>query len=276
VRADGSVRLAKVLPQEPVDLFAGQDLVILARYAGHGDARVVFEGKRGRQTVRWTQVVDFPDHERDNPFVARLWATQRIGWLAAEKRKNGGSSEIDDEIRGLGERFGIPTEFTSYLVQEPGVVANGFGVRRGGTALSSVVATATPAPAAVRDQRFESAKAASEQRVATSMVSVDSMRKALAGGVAGSATKTAGSHTFILKDGVWTDVRPANTSAKTIRIKAYSKAYFDLIDAVPELKAIFAIGDQVKAQGRGVTILVSDSGVESLGAAEIKTVINNW
>ncbi len=68
--------------------------------------------------MTWTSTVDFPDRDRQNSFVARLWATQRVGFLSAEKRNNGGSSEIDDEIRMLGERYGIPTEFTSYLVTE--------------------------------------------------------------------------------------------------------------------------------------------------------------
>src|SRR5207248_5235287 len=118
----------------------------------HGSARVIFEGRHGGERVRWSSTVDFPDHERDNPFVARLWATQRIGWLAAEKRKNGGSSEIDDEIRSLGERFSIPTEFTSYLVQEPGVVA--VGTRR----------TLSPAAAPMRQDAFEKARASSARR----------------------------------------------------------------------------------------------------------------
>jgi Ca-activated chloride channel family protein len=280
VRTDGDVRLSKILPEQPVDLFAGQDLVLLARYAGHGDARVTFEGKRGRQTVRWTSTVDFPDRERGNPFVARLWATQRIGWLSAEKRKNGGSSEIDDEIRGLGERFGIPTEFTSYLVQEPGMVAAGrrFDTSRS-TQLQAVVATSVPPSAApvMRDKSFEEAKAASAQRVAMSTVVIDSMmRRAIGGGAAGSNMKRAGSHTFILKDSVWTDVRQAPSGTRTIRIKAYSKAYFDLIDAVPDLRAIFAIGDRVMAQGRAVTVVVSDSGVEQLGGVEITMVANSW
>jgi Ca-activated chloride channel family protein len=88
--------------------------------------------------------------------------------------------------------------------------------------------------------------------------------------------KRAGSHTFILKDSVWTDVRQASSGTRTIRIKAYSKAYFDLIDAVPDLRAIFAIGDRVMAQGRAVTVVVSDSGVEQLGGVEITMVANSW
>jgi ABC-type methionine transport system permease subunit len=122
VHADG-VRLSKVLPAGPVDVFAGQDLVVLARYEGSGPAQVRFDGTTSDGPVSWTSEVDFPERERGNAFVPRLWATQRVGWLSAEKRQHGGSPEIDDEIRELGERYGIPTEFTSYLVQEPQTVA---------------------------------------------------------------------------------------------------------------------------------------------------------
>ncbi len=118
VHVDGDVRLSRMLPGETTDIFADRDLSLVARYSGHGRARVVVEGRRGTTPVTWTSTVDFPDRDRENSFVARLWATQRVGYLSAEKRNNGGSSEIDDEIRSLGERYGIPTEFTSYLVTE--------------------------------------------------------------------------------------------------------------------------------------------------------------
>ena len=272
VRTEGDVRLSRVLPQQPVDLFAGQDLVLLARYAGHGSTRVVFEGKHRGETVRWVSTIDFPERERENPFVARLWATQRIGWLAAEKRKNGGSSEIDDEIRQLGERFSIPTEFTSYLVQEPNMVAN--GLRRGGVAGGVGATPPAAAPMPARDRAFESAKAASAQRVATSVAALDSMSAGYAG--ATGAVKRAASHTFISRDGMWTDVKPADASARTVRIKAFSKAYFDLIDAVPDLREIFAIGDRVTVRGRAVTVVVSDSGAEELSMVEVRAVANSW
>ncbi|NUO64287.1 MAG: VWA domain-containing protein, partial [Gemmatimonadaceae bacterium] len=125
VRAEG-VKLDRVLPNGPIDLFAGQDLVLLARYEGDGPATIRFTGSSASGPVEWTERVELPARERGNAFVPRLWATQRVGWLAAEKRRTGGSREIDDEIRALGERYAIPTEFTSYLVQEPGTVAQGF------------------------------------------------------------------------------------------------------------------------------------------------------
>ena len=282
LRADGDVRLARTLPQQPVDLFAGQDLVLLTRYSGHGQARIVFEGRRHGRMVRWTQTEDFPDRERGNPFVARLWATQRVGWLSAEKRKNGGSSEIDDEIRQLGERFGIPTEFTSYLVQEPGIVAGRNAPV--GTALGG--ARPSAAPMARRERAFEDAKDASVLRSTVSIAGMDSARAASAAASAGErdlqkagngsqAVRIIDSRTFALRDGVWTDLayRPGATNVRTVRIKAFSKAYFDLIGALPELRAVFALGDRVVVKGRGVAILVGESGSEE---ADVRAIVRDW
>src|SRR5207237_3495066 len=127
-----------------------------ARYEGSGHANVVVRGRANGREVRWATERNFPREERENAFVPRLWATQRIGWLTAEKRRNGGSSEIDDEIRRLGEKFGIPTEFTSYLVQEPGRMADNVRLQRrpigssagvmGGSAGASNAPSAAPAP----------------------------------------------------------------------------------------------------------------------------------
>jgi Ca-activated chloride channel homolog len=123
LHADG-VRLTDMLPETLVDLFAGQDLVLLARYEGSGPAHLQFSGRTSSGPITWASDVTFPERERANPFVARLWATQRIGYLEAARHKAGPSLELDDELRALGERFGIPTELTSYLVREPSVVLN--------------------------------------------------------------------------------------------------------------------------------------------------------
>ena len=120
IRVEG-VRLRQMHPPAPMDLFAGQDLVVLARYEGEGGATVRIEGRSPEGRVSWTSTADFRRHETGNAFVPRLWAAQRIGWLAAEKRRSGATTELDAEIRSLGERYGIPTEFSSYLVLEPGM-----------------------------------------------------------------------------------------------------------------------------------------------------------
>ncbi|HUR83630.1 MAG TPA: VIT domain-containing protein, partial [Thermoanaerobaculia bacterium] len=87
VRVDGNVRISRMYPSGPQDIFAGQDLVLLARYDGNGPANVVVTGRSGGREVRWSNERNFAREERENAFVPRLWATQRIGWLAAEKRR---------------------------------------------------------------------------------------------------------------------------------------------------------------------------------------------
>jgi len=93
VRVTG-VRLEQVLPQLPVDIFAGQDLVLLARYDGQGPATIRVEGRTARGPVSWSSAVTFPRRSGANAFVPRLWAAQRIGWLAPphlDHRALGGS-----------------------------------------------------------------------------------------------------------------------------------------------------------------------------------------
>jgi hypothetical protein len=51
VHVDGDVRLSRMLPGETTDIFADRDLSLVARYSGHGRARVVVEGRRGTTPV---------------------------------------------------------------------------------------------------------------------------------------------------------------------------------------------------------------------------------
>jgi Ca-activated chloride channel family protein len=278
VRVDGDVRVSRMLPMQPIDLFAGQDLVLLARYSGSGRGRVVFEGRRRGEMVRWTSNAEFPDRDRSNPFVARLWATQRVGYLSAEKRKNGGNREIDDEIRQLGERYGIPTEFTSYLVVEPNMVADRVDLRR--RQLGTVGApSAAPAPAAAREKNFEEAKMAQLQRAATSLAAVDSSAIVMRDRSAdGSAVRSIGGRTFVQRNGTWTDARyrAGDNAIKLVRIKAFSKAYFDLSEQLPELRAIFALGDKVLVMGKAVAIEVTPEGADELSSGEMSRLVRDW
>ncbi|HEX2778708.1 MAG TPA: VIT domain-containing protein [Gemmatimonadaceae bacterium] len=280
VRADG-VRLERVLPAGPIDLFAGQDLVLLARYEGDGAATLRFTGSSAGGPVEWTERVSFPDRERGNAFVPRLWATQRVGWLAAEKRRVGASREIDDEIRALGERYAIPTEFTSYLVQEPGVVAQAVG--RGGMVgdVSGNLRRA-PAPSAplrleaqviTSGDSFNAAKSSAAQREARSLDAAD------AATAVGSATRRVGARLFALRDGRWTDLRAdASDAAKVrvVKIRAYSDAWFALVRTIPELREALALGDQVLVYGRNVAIETTATGEERLGDADVAAIERAW
>jgi Ca-activated chloride channel family protein len=252
-----------------VDIFAGEDLVVLARYGGSGDAVVRFDGQTTNGPVSWSSRVSFPERSRENPFVARLWATQRVGYLSAEKRKHGGSQEIDDEIRDLGEHFGIPTEFSSYLVLEPGMNRRR-DMGAGGVQLQSVVIGATAAPAAVQ---FEAAKTAAAQRSVTNLSMAD---EADLSGVRQSGGVTrAGNVTLVLRDSVWTDVRYKKTET-LLRVKPFSNAYFKLIEMVPELREPFSVGERVIVAGRSMAIELTPLGEERLTDRDMTLVRDRW
>jgi len=303
VRADG-VRLTKLHPSLPTDLFAGQDLVLFARYTGDGDARIVVEGRTANGPVTWTERVRFPERERGNAFVARLWAAQRTGWLSAERRRHGPSRELDDELRELGTRYGIPTELSSYLVLEPGMQVA--GLRRGARAdtaavtitrgrdvanaapragmpaperplaLEQVVATSAAATANAREVRFEAAKTAAAQRAVTTLSAADASMSDLKD----AAVRRIGTRTFALANGSWTDTR-YSTTLRTVRVKPYSAAYFALLDRVEDLRAPFALMGTdgtpgVIVAGRGVAVAVTTTGVETLNAREISAVESAW
>jgi Ca-activated chloride channel homolog len=278
MHADG-VRLLKMHPSGPVDIFAGEDLVILSRYSGSGDAVVRFDGQTTNGPVSWSTRVNFPDRSRENPFVARLWATQRVGYLGAEKRKHGGSQEIDDEIRDLGERFGIPTEFSSYLVVEPGM-GRGRVMGAGGVQLNSVVTTATGAvgaAAAPSTMQFEAAKVAAAQRSATSVSAADSAVgiTTLAGLRRDGKMTRAGNITFVLRDSVWTDVR-YKKSARVLRVKPFSDAYFKLIEILPDLREPFTVGERVIVAGRSMAIELTPLGEDQLTDRDMTLIRDSW
>jgi Ca-activated chloride channel homolog len=276
VHAEGPVSLTKMQPAAGSDLFAGQDLVVFARYTGDGAARIIVDGRQNGRAVQWTTTATFPNRAPENPFVARLWASQRIGFLSAERRRNGGSPELDAEIRTLGERFSIPTEFTSYFVREPAgipTMRSGQLGAMGGAAGGGFAPASAPAP---RDAQFDAARLASAQRSVSTMAKMDSMSVADSRRSTDANEQKVGGRTFRLDSGVWTDVRPAGTT-RAVTIKAYSKAYFDLLKQLPELSSIMGLGEQITVVGRGVVISIrTASGTETLSGAELDRITREW
>lgn len=275
IRAQG-VTLQQVMPAGRIDLFAGQELTILARYTGSAaSARITVTGQHPEGEVSWTTDAHFPAHRTQDAFVGRLWATQRVGWLSAERRKNGPSTELDAEIKQLGERWGIPTAFTSYLVLEPGMVATARDTRgiRGGrmgqmTAMSPASGAGAMAPSAP-PVAFEEARRAAAQRTSRSVADAE-------GEMDASQTRRTTTRMFVMMDSVWTDTRAEAASSRTVRVRPFSDAYFALMNRTPELREVFALGERVEARGRAVTVLLAADGVERLSAAEVDAITRDW
>jgi len=270
------VRLIKRHPTDAADIFAGQDFIMLARYDGSGGSHIRFEGQTADGPVSWASRVAFPSSSRENSFIARLWATQRVGFLSAEKRRHGPSREIDDEIRELGERYAIPTEFSSYLVLEPGMKqmrnqVTGSGVAGGSVRERRDSKATSPAAAPSSVQSFEAARASAAQRSATTLGATD---EADFSG-RGAGLRRAGTRSFTLREGIWTDTRKTS-SMRVMKVLPFSAAYFRLLEALPDLREAFAVGDRVIVAGRHIAIEVTPDGTETLSDSDLRLIQARW
>lgn len=278
VRVDG-VRLDRMQPTGAFDLFAGQEVTLFARYRGSRQgATVTVDGMTMDGPVHWTTTADFPLRAEDNAFVARLWAVQRVGWLSAERRRNGATTELDDELRALGTRYGIPTELTSYLVVEPGMQTNvpvsGPQPRRspmlGGILGGS--AAASPPP---QMRAFEAAKAAAEQRDVRSMAQLDNAARD-----GREPRRFASGRMFTQRDSVWQDEPPSGpvpaALPRVVRVRAFSDAYFAILARVPALQEAFALGERVTVHGRLVVLMLDPAGDTQVSASVLSMIVRDW
>ncbi len=282
LRSDG-VTLRQVQPDGAQDLFNGQDLTFLVRYRGSGQATLTFDGDTPAGHVEWTERADFPGRSRDNSYVAKLWAVQRVGWLSAERRRSGATPELDNELRDLGTKYGIPTELTSYLVVEPGMQQPVIdrmlqaGGRGGGSRGAAGAAT-----------DFEAARKAAEQRQTRNLADAMAVSVAVPAAPVSQAAdpkrrdetaqglRQVGDRTFIFaKDGRWMDTR-FRDSVRKVTVRSFSAAYFALMQRIPELKGAFALGDRVTVAGRTVVVVLDAQGVEQLPASDLAAVERDW
>lgn len=110
---------ARLLYPSPVpDLFRGEQLVLVGRYAQDGAGRLVLEGRVDGDRRRFEFEASFGDGTEAREFIPRLWATRRIGHLLEQIRLNGESTELKDEVVHLARKHGLVTPYTAFLILE--------------------------------------------------------------------------------------------------------------------------------------------------------------
>lgn len=129
--ADDATAVRDRLPREVPDLFAGEQLVITGRYTAAKPIGFALTGRtaEGPRTARFT--ADLTRADSRNDFVARIWATRRIAELSDAIRQATGdgadpgtlltdprTKELAEESMRLSVRFGVLSEFTSFLALE--------------------------------------------------------------------------------------------------------------------------------------------------------------
>lgn len=101
------------------DFFAGVQQVIVGRYHSGGKVDLSLKGTVNGKNVSFNYPGRILNSTGGEPFVARLWATRKIGALLSQLRRQGSRDELIQEVVQLSLKYGIVTPYTSYLVQEP-------------------------------------------------------------------------------------------------------------------------------------------------------------
>jgi Ca-activated chloride channel family protein len=261
------VRFEELAPSELPDLFLGEELILTGRYVGAGTGDLVIEGRQNGRPVRITTQADFPSHGMANDFIPPIWAARRVGALTRQARLEGQSGSLVEEIRRLGLRYGIITEYTSYLVQEPGQVV---ATNQPGPAFVGGVAPARQ----VGQESFRRAERSAQLVEVKTLSAAGSARDEAE--VAGRLpTRRAGGRLFVQRGGVWTDAGHTDT-LQVVSVTAFSPAYFALLRALPELADCLAGDDEVLVGGRSLSIRLGQSGLTAWTTGELERTVRGF
>ncbi|HYV49677.1 MAG TPA: VIT domain-containing protein [Myxococcaceae bacterium] len=290
-----------VYPRKLPDLFKGSQLVVMGRYRKAGDAKVVLTGSVNGNKRTFEYGSTTPNEATRDDFIPRLWAIRKVGFLLEEIRLHGERPELRDEVTALGKKFGIVTPYTSYLVVEdrpmqvaanqppppppfrpwqnrpaPAPTARARPARDPGSSsdddFSSVfgggrgggmgTASGSAAPAAATPPAEAMSKAEGKDAVAVSRAT-KKMKEEERGPSADQPVRVAAGRTFLFRDGGWMDSEALTNPGHQLKVKFLSKAYFALLQARPDLKAAFALGDRVVVMvASGKSVIVGPDGEE--------------
>ena len=140
---EGSL-IDRVYPKDSLDLFSGEQLVVVGRYKKPGTVKVVLKGSvDGSQ-----QKLDFPAEltaksgDESCAFIEKLWAVRRVGEIIDELDLKGKNEELIKELVDLAKKHGILTPYTSFFADDNvnlhDVTANEFRADRRLRALEQV------------------------------------------------------------------------------------------------------------------------------------------
>ena len=276
VVADAPVDLIELYPGELPDLFAGEELVLFGRYRGSGSGDIRIRGQRAGRTETFGAEVEFAGSTDADDYIPRLWASRKLGELTRQVRLNGADPELVEAIRSTALRYGLLSEYTAYLVQEP----NG-GIRRP----EPMAMTADAMKAASGQGAVQASERARAQRSVSSAADLAQaeaeVQEAMAPSV-GSAVRVVAGRTFRhdqadgSDEGVWTELDRTDQDLPVESIALYSPAFFDVLEALPELRVVVTELQPVVVNGRAVALRFGDDGATSLSEREVRWLVERF
>jgi Ca-activated chloride channel family protein len=248
------VKTFDLYPGELPDLFSGSQIIVLGKYEGEGISFATLSGYTNEGKEVHSYKVKFSSDTQNN-FIPRLWATRRIGYLTDQIRLYGRNEELVDEIIHLSKRYGIITEYTSFLIDADYRLADRDLRIQAEEALRAPLKKETGAGAVYQSKNLLTLRSAT---VATQgyLDSSGKQKKV-------SEIIQVGNKTFFKKGDLWVDSE-YDTKLKTIKIQRFSPAYFELARRFPEFEKYLSLGDKVIFIFKGKVIEIADQGEEKI------------
>ena len=266
---------SRIYPDPISDLFYGSEIVITGRFDRGGSSSALITGKIGNRNVSYEFPVTFSDGSSDNDFIALLWANRRIAYLLQEIRLHGSNDELMTEVIDLSKKYGIITEYTSFLVsgdeqqRVADIVGNSNTIyhARGGT-IKGKMAEQTGQSAVDQSRTLTVMKSALQAPAADAMVAPEEKKD-----VTTNMTQI-GAQAFFQAGNNW--IEGGLTGDKyDMAIKQFSKAYYQILDKDPSLGKYFGLGQQVRLQIGSQVVQISDTGKETLTNDELRLLFPN-
>ena len=266
----GAVKPSKMYPSELPDLFKGDQLVVLGRYSGAGDAAITLTGTVNGKSRSFVYEASFPEKVSDNAFVPRLWATRRVGYLLDEIRLHGDSKELRDEVTDLARKYGIVTPYTAYLIAEDEsrrdiptagrsipTLSRNEEVMRGAAQMFEAAGRDRDGAGAVGSanayRTLKSAADMSAPAAASSLGfagqtgSAAPMARTIEQSLQAQPMRHIRGRTFYWNDDRWIDAGiQGHADAKTVQVKFDSNEYFALLAKHPEAAPWLSIGTRLR------------------------------
>lgn len=113
------VQVKDMYPRNVKDIFAGSQVLLLGKYKGAGNATCHLSGTINGVTKAYSFPLKFEEQSLSHSYLPRLWAMRRIAHLTEVAQSNGENKEVVDEIISLSKKYGIISNYTSFLVTDP-------------------------------------------------------------------------------------------------------------------------------------------------------------
>ncbi len=257
-------------PNRLPDLFKGGQIILAGRYRDAGGATLVLRGQVGNERQEWQYDFAFPRQERERDFVARLWATRRVGDLLDDIRLQGENAELKNEVIALAKEFGLVTPYTSYLVQEEEQVT---WREPRDERLRMMTGHKMEAPATAAAPTMD----AMNQASGAGAVQMSKSIRAMKGAEAAPETESPSAGFVTIKgitlrrqgDGTWMDVEH-KTDVAVLKLAFASEAYFTFLRVFPEAREVCKLGSKMIFKFRGQFVQIGEGGEKQLSEAKLR------